>query len=120
MYWVSESQTKCCKILYVLALFVGRPIPLDYNITLGVTDTSGIEFSTTVIAYPRPQYVLKYDNGTTNSKPTGTLITNGVNNFTFNFNQTVVKNSDFGTYHLNISNQLGQTIVFVDIIPQSK
>ncbi|XP_078332848.1 contactin-6-like [Crassostrea virginica] len=97
-----------------------RPIPLDYNITLGVTDTSGIEFSTTVIAYPRPQYVLKYENGTTNSKPTGTLITNGVNNFTFNFNQTVVKNSDFGTYHLNISNQLGQTIVFVDIIPQKR
>ena len=124
MYSVSESPKKCCYILYeraqLLALFLGRPIPLAYIITLGVRETSGIEFSTTVIAYPRPQYVLKYENGTTNSKLTGTLITNGVNNYTFNFNQTLVKNCDFGTYHLQISNQLGQTIVYVNIIPQSK
>ena len=41
----------------------GKPASDDSNIFLGVTDDSGIVFSTTVIAYPKPYYALLYENG---------------------------------------------------------
>lgn len=101
-------------------LISGRPIPDITNITLGVTDTTGIDFSTTVIAFPEPQYVLEDKNGTRNTQMTNTLYRNAVNNFTVGFNQTVVNQSDYGTYNLKISNLFGEAIVQVNVLPQSK
>lgn len=105
---------------YSKTWLVGKPKPDRKNITLGVTDQSGIEFSTTVIAYPEPWYNLNNENGTTNIKMQYTLTRNAVNNFTINFNQTVVGQNDYGSYYLRIFNTFGETIVIVNVIPQSK
>lgn len=95
-----------------------KPKPDRKNITLGVTDQSGIEFSTTVIGYPEPWYALKNENGTTNIKMKDTFTRNAVNNFTIFFNQTTVDQNDYGTYNLTINNTFGETIVIVNVIPQ--
>lgn len=87
---------------------------------MGVTDIIGIEFTTIVIAYPKPQYKLEHVNGTVSNQMMGTFIRNAVNNFTIHFNQTVVNQSDYGTYHLNVSNFFGATIITVNVLPQSK
>lgn len=97
----------------------GSPRLYDTNITLGVTDILGIEFSTTVFAYPEPRYELRYDNGTINNRMVGSITRNAVNNYTIHFNQTVVKQEDFGTYHLLVSNMFGETTVFFNVLPQS-
>lgn len=90
------------------------------NITLGVTDATGIAFSILVLAYPQPQYAMEYENGSSNRQMMDTVIQNTVNNFTITFNQTLVEKSDYGTYHLRISNLFGETIVVVNVLPQSK
>lgn len=100
---------------------IGKPVPVTTNITLGVTDSTGIKFSVTVIAYPDPWYELKNENGTKNiQKMDNTTIRNSVNNFTINFNQTVVKKDDYGTYFLQIGNRFGVTTVQINVLPQSK
>lgn len=88
--------------------------------TLGVTDTTGIEFSVIVVAYPEPQYELQFENGTKNSQMTGSITSNSVNNFTIQFNQTAVEQSDYGTYRLRVNNSFGYTTLFLNVIPQSK
>lgn len=105
---------------YNKSWLVGKPKPDRKNITLGVTDQSGIEFSTTVIGYPEPLYDLKNENGTKNIKMKGTSTWNAVNNFTIHFNQTTVDQNDYGSYNLTIYNIFGKTIVIVNVIPQSK
>lgn len=95
-----------------------RPRVNDPNITLGVTDATGIEFSTTVIAFPKPQYSLEYENGTKNKKMISSLKVNAVNMFTLHFNQTLIEQEDFGTYYLHITNALGNTTVLVNVIPE--
>lgn len=95
-------------------------MPDNTNITLGVTDTTGIDFSTTVIAFPEPQYSLEYTNGTRNTQMMSILFRNAVNNFTVQFSQTVVNESDYGTYNLRFRNLLGEAIVYVNVIPQSE
>lgn len=97
-----------------------KPQSYDTNITLGVTGTTGIKFKTTVIAYPEPDYELKYLNGTRNIHIGDTFIRNSVNNFTLYFNQTIVYEEDYGTYYLTISNAYGETNVSVNILPQQK
>lgn len=44
---------------YVFCYFIGKPMPDNTNITIGVTCTTEIEFSTTIIAYPEPLYELQ-------------------------------------------------------------
>lgn len=95
-------------------------MPDNTNITLGVTDTTGIDFSTTVIAFPEPQYSLEYTNGTRNTQMMNRLSRNAVNNFTVQFTQTVVNQSDYGTYNLIFRNLLGNVTVHVNVLPQSK
>lgn len=90
------------------------------NITLGVTDASGIDFSISILAYPQPQYVMEYENGSRNIQMMDTVVQNTVNNFTINFNQTFVKKSDYGTFYLRVSNSFGETTAVVNIIAQSK
>lgn len=90
------------------------------NITLGVTDTTGIDLSVSILAYPQPQYAMEYANGTRNTQMMDTIIRNSVNNFTINFNQTTVKQADYGTYYLRVSNLFGETTVVVNVQPQSK
>lgn len=85
-----------------------------------MTDATGIEFSTTVIAFPKPQYSLEYENGTKNKKMISSLKVNAVNMFTLHFNQTLIEQEDFGTYYLHITNALGNTTVLVNVIPESK
>lgn len=85
-----------------------------------MTDTTGIKFSTTVIAYPEPYYELQNDNGTTITKMTDSITKNAVYNFTIFFNQSSVKQDDYGTYHLKVNNSYGETIISVNVIPQSK
>lgn len=85
-----------------------------------MTCTTGIEFSTTIIAYPEPQYELQYENGTRNGQMITTITENEVNNFTVRISQDVVEKSSFGVYHLRASNIFGETTVTVNIIKQSK
>lgn len=85
-----------------------------------MTDTTGIEFSTTVIAYPEPQYKLERKNGTINNQMMTNITRNAVNNFTINFSQDVIDPNSFGIYHLNISNFFGNIILFVNVLPQRK
>lgn len=85
-----------------------------------MTDTSGIDFSTTVIAYPEPLYELRYENGTTNNKMMGSITRNSVNNFTIRLNQTSVEQTDFGTYRLLVSNPFGEKVVVLNVVPISE
>lgn len=85
-----------------------------------MTDTSGIDFTTTVIAYPEPRYELRYENGTTSNNMMGSITRNDVNNFTIRFNQTAVKQDDYGIYRLLVSNPFGETVVVLTVIPQSE
>lgn len=103
----------------ILIFFTGKP-QSDNNITLGVTDTTGIEFSVTVIAHPEPQYELEFENRTTINRFANRIALNAVNNFTIHFNQTIVEQSDYGVYRLRVYNSFGETYTFVNVIPQSK
>lgn len=85
-----------------------------------MTDTSWIDFSTTVIAYPEPRYELRYENGTTSNKMMGSITRNAVNNFTIRLYQTSVEQADFGTYRLLVSNQFGKTVVVLNVLPLSE
>lgn len=98
----------------------GKPKPDSKNITRGVTDSTGIEFFATIIAYPQPVYKLKNPDGTNNIKMTKKLTVNAVNNFTICFNQTNIQQDDFGTYQLLLNNSFGNETVFVNILPQRK
>lgn len=90
------------------------------NITLGVTDATGIEFSTTVIAYPEPWYELENENGTRNTKIMSRITSKAVNIFTINFNQSFVNQEDYGTYYLRVGNIFGNRTVFINVIPQRR
>lgn len=103
----------------ILILFSGKP-QSDNNITLGVTDTTGIEFFATVIAHPEPQYELEFENGTKINRFANSIALNAVNNFTIHFNQTTVEQSDYGVYRLRVYNSFGEIYIFVNVIPQSK
>lgn len=61
-----------------------------------------------------------YANGTKNNQMMGSIIRNAINKFTYHFNQTVVNQDDYGTYHLVIQNDFGAEIIFVNVLPQSK
>ena len=93
---------------------VGKPTTEKANISVGVGDTSGLEFSSTVIAYPRPQFVLTKNDGMTD-----TLTWNSVNNFTIHFKKNVANPCDYGLYQLSISNVFGNTVIYVNVFPQS-
>ncbi|XP_062603323.1 uncharacterized protein LOC134265101 [Saccostrea cucullata] len=90
------------------------------NITLGIADEIGIEFSTTIIAYPEPQYVLKYINGTTNTNMARFIFRNAINNFTISYTKKTVLQSDFGIYVLEIMNSFGISRIFIEVIPRWK
>lgn len=87
---------------------------------MGVTETTGLRFSSTVLAFPEPWFEFKHENGTINEQLINSTIRNAVNNFTIYFNQTVVEQGDYGTYHLKIGNHFGVTTVFVNVLAQSK
>ncbi|XP_062620127.1 limbic system-associated membrane protein-like, partial [Saccostrea cucullata] len=88
------------------------------NITLGITDEIGIEFSVNVIAYPKPSYQLTRINKTVVSEMTSKIFVNAVNNFTIRYNQTSVTKSDYGVYILKIKNTVGEADIYVDVIPK--
>lgn len=92
----------------------------ESNITQAVTDDTGFAFSTTVIAYPKPHYVLLTEDGTMSNGIEHSLTINAVNNFTAHFKKVTVKRTDYGLYHLYISNTFGETIIYVSLIPQSE
>lgn len=104
----------------ILCFFLGKPTPDITNITLAATCTTGIEFSTTIIAYPKPLYELEYKNGTKNNQMMNNITRNAENNFTIYFKQTVVDQSSFGLYYLRTSNIFGESTVLVIVIEQSK
>lgn len=95
-------------------------MPDNTNITLGVACTTGIEFSSTVIAYPEPLFELQYENRTRNTQVMNYINKNSVNNFTVHFKQTVINQNIFGLYYLRISNAFGESTVFVNVIEKSK
>lgn len=111
---------KSWKYDHIFCFFIGKPTPDITNITLAVTCTTGIEFSTTIIAYPEPQYELQYENGTRNDQMITTITENKVNNFTVRIRQHVVEKSSFGVYYLRASNMFGERTVIVNVIKQSK
>eukprot|EP00105_Crassostrea_gigas_P023187 XP_011442936.1 PREDICTED: contactin-5 isoform X2 [Crassostrea gigas] len=97
-----------------------KPIPDKTNITLGVTFTTGIEFSIKIIAYPVPQYELVYENGTRNNQMLNNITRNAVNNFTVYYRQVVVDQSSFGLYYLTMRNLFGESTVTVNVIEQRR
>lgn len=106
--------------VHIFYYFIGKPKPDITNITLAVTCTTGIEFSTTIIAYPEPLFELQYENGIMNDHMIITITENEVNNFTVQIRQDVVKKSSFGVYYLRASNMFGEKTVIVNVIQQSK
>uniref|UniRef100_A0A8W8LD40 Ig-like domain-containing protein n=1 Tax=Magallana gigas TaxID=29159 RepID=A0A8W8LD40_MAGGI len=97
-----------------------KPTPDITNITLAVSCTTGIKFSTIIIAYPEPQYELQYENGTRNDQMITTITENKVNNFTVRIRQHAVEKSCFGVYYLRASNMFGEKTVTVNVIKQRK
>ena len=85
-----------------------------------MTDDTGFAFSTTVIAYPKPKYVLLAEDGTMSNGVEHSLTVNAVNNFTVHLNKITVKGTDYGMYHLHINNTFGETIIYVSLIPKSE
>lgn len=114
------SKKNALKCLYKIFLILGKPQSFKRNITLGVSDTTGVAFSITVIAYPEPLYELRYDNGTKNTRMVDSISRIAVNTFTIHFKQTVVEQDDYGIYHLLVSNAFGESIVILNVLPQSK
>lgn len=104
----------------IFCYFIGKPTPDVTNITLGVTCTTGIELSTTIIAYPEPINELQYENGTRNEQMIINVTENELNNFTVRIRQENVEKTSFGIYHLKASNIFGETTVTVNVIKQSK
>lgn len=51
---------------------------------------------------------------------TNKTIINGTNTFTIHLSQAIVNQSDFGVYHLIITNAFGNITVFVNVVPQSE
>ena len=76
--------------------------------------------STTVMAYPEPRYILKYENGTKNHMMTVHLQKNAINNFTVHCEQQFAQEIDSVTYILELSNVLGVSAVFIRILKQGK
>lgn len=111
---------KSWKYNHIFCYFIGKPTPDITNITLAVSCTTGIKFSTIIIAYPGPQYELQYENGTRNDQMITTITENKVNNFTVRIRHHVVEKSSFGVYYLRASNMFGERTVIVNVIKQSK
>lgn len=119
MYLGKILKRLCFEVLFNVS-FIGKPIPDKTNITIGVTFTTGIEFSIKIIAYPVPQYELVYENGTRNNQMLNNITRNAVNNFTVYYRQVVVDQSSFGLYYLTMRNLFGESTVTVNVIEQSK
>lgn len=98
----------------------GKPRTEINNITLGVPDDTGFVFSTTVLAYPKPSYVLLAEDGKINNHIEHSMTENAVNNFTLQLTKTTVQHNDYGTFVIYINNTFGTTSIFVNVIPQSK
>lgn len=94
------------------------PKPETTHITLGVPDSTGIDFSVTVLAYPSPQYKLQREDGAIDNIMQNSIYMNAVNNFTLRFNKNIVDQSDFGIYHLIVSNPFGVATIFILVLPQ--
>ena len=112
-----------CTVLIIKLIItssLGNPMPDTNNITLGVSDDTGFAFSITVIAYPKPRYVVLFGNSTNNNGIWYSMTVNAVNNFSVNLNKTTVQQADYGTYHLNITNIFGGATIYVNVVPQSK
>ena len=90
------------------------------NKTLGVSDEKGFAFSTSVIAYPQPRYVVLFGNSTNYNGIGNTMTVNAINNFTVHINKTNVKQADYGTYQIHVTNSFGGSTIYVNVVPQSK
>lgn len=90
------------------------------NISLGVAFAKEIHFSTTIIAYPQPQYVLQQEDGTRNIPMTNSIQQNAKNNFTIHFTKTAAKPCDLGTYYLRVSNTFGEITIIISIFQQGE
>ena len=108
------------RFINIYNLFAGKPVSDVKNITIGLQDDTDLAFSTTIIAYPKPQYVLLAEDGIISHGIEHHMTVNSMNNFTIRMNKTDVNQHDYGTYHLYINNTFGETIVQIFVIPQSK
>uniref|UniRef100_K1S1L6 Hemicentin-1 n=1 Tax=Magallana gigas TaxID=29159 RepID=K1S1L6_MAGGI len=97
-----------------------KPMPDTMYIILGVTCTTRIEFSTTLMAYPEPFLELQYENGTKNDQMKINITEIKVNNFSIRIRQDGFEENNFGVYHLRASNNFGETTVIVNVIKQRK
>nr|XP_022345367.1 hemicentin-1-like isoform X3 [Crassostrea virginica] len=98
-----------------------KPKAEDVEITIVITSaTRRISMSTTVMAYPEPRYILKYENGTRNNMMTVHLQKNAINNFTVHCEQQFAQEMDSVTYILELSNVFGASTVFIRILKQEK
>lgn len=120
----NASTTRTFLIIFLFTIssknISGKPQSYKTNFTLGVTDTTGIDFSTIIIAYPEPLIELEYENGTVPDQMMRSIFSNAVNNFTIRIRQAFVNQSDFGVYHLKVGNLFGEITMIVNVIPQSE
>ena len=73
-----------------------------------------------MIAYPEPQYNLKYKNGTLNNEMKVNLHKNAMNNFTIFFEQQFIREIASVTYSLEFGNFLGSSTILVHILKQGR
>nr|XP_022287398.1 basement membrane-specific heparan sulfate proteoglycan core protein-like isoform X2 [Crassostrea virginica] len=97
-----------------------KPISDINNITLEVLDDTGFAFSTTIIAYPKPDYVLMTDDGTISNGIEHNMTVNAVNNYTIYITKTSVKPGEYGKFVIYVNNAFGETSISVNLVPQKK
>nr|XP_022289450.1 hemicentin-1-like isoform X2 [Crassostrea virginica] len=120
-FTLTASNTVRVNVTSSVQLIVNcKPVSEVNNITHEVSDDTGIVFSTTVIAYPKPLYALLYENGAKTHDILDRIVVNAINNFTIHFEKTVFEQADYGFYRLYINNTFGETIIYVNVIPQRK
>lgn len=82
-------------------------------------DDTGFAFSTTIIAYPKPDYVLMTDDGTISNGIEHNMTVNAVNNYTIYITKTSVKPGEYGKFVIYVNNAFGETSISVNLVPQS-
>lgn len=98
----------------------GKPTSEINNITLGASADKGFALSTTVIAYPKPHYVLLDEDGKIKNGIVHKMTVNAMNIFTIQLTKTTLEQDDYGTFVIFINNTFGETSIYVNLIPQSK
>ncbi|XP_022287174.2 nephrin-like [Crassostrea virginica] len=95
-----------------------KPTSEINNITLGASEDKGFAFSLTVIAYPKPHYLLLVEDGKIKNGIVHNMTVNAVNIFTIHLTKTTLEQDEYGIFVIFINNTFGTTSIYVNVIPQ--